>query len=137
VSLDDRVNDKYGQRVARITTSLHPATKQAAEVLLDEGERVLAAAGATVERSPRPPDVYWFLQAGTARMVRKASDGVIGADGQAFDVANLYVADGAALPTAGGAPFTLTIMANALRIARGIAARASRGELSTTVPHRP
>jgi len=129
VALDDKLKDKYGQPVARITTSLHPATKQAADVLLDEGERVLAAAGATVERAPRPADVYWFLQAGTARMVRKASDGVIGADGQAFDVGNLYVADGAALPTAGGAPFTLTIMANALRIARGIAARASRGEL--------
>jgi choline dehydrogenase-like flavoprotein len=129
VELDDKVKDKHGQPAARITTSLHPATLQAAEILRDEGERVLAAAGATVERPPRAPDVYWFLQAGTARMVAKPSDGVIGADGQAFDVKNLYVADGAALPSGGGAPFTLTIMANALRIARGIAVRASRGEL--------
>ena len=129
VALDDKIKDKFGQRVARLTTALHPASKLASELLTSEGEKVLAAAGATIERAPRDPDVYWFLQAGTARMVKKASDGVIGADGQAFDVPNLYVADGAALPTAGGAPFTLTIMANALRIARGIAARASRGEL--------
>jgi choline dehydrogenase-like flavoprotein len=99
------------------------------ELLTGEGERVLAAAGATVQRSPRPAEVYWFLQAGTARMVKRASDGVVGADGQAFDMPNLYVADGSALPSAGGAPFTLTIMANALRIARGISARAARREL--------
>jgi len=129
VTLEPATKDKYGQPVAKITTSLHPATKKAAELLRDEAERVLVAAGATIERPPREPEVYWFLQAGTARMARSAKDGVIGADGQAFDVKNLYVADGAALPTAGGAPFTLTIMANALRIARGVAARASRGEL--------
>jgi len=129
VALDEHTKDTYGQPVAKITTSLHPATKRASEVLLGEGERMLAAAGATIERSPHPPDVYWFLQAGTARMVARARDGVVGADGQAFDVPNLYVADGSALPSAGGAPFTLTIMANALRIARGILARATRKDL--------
>ncbi len=129
VELDGSVKDRFGQPVAKVTTALHPATRRAAELLRDEGERVLTAAGATIERPPRDPEVYWFLQAGTARMAAKASDGVIGPDGQTFDVKNLYVADGGALPSAGGAPFTLTIMANALRIARGIAARASRGEL--------
>ena len=129
VALDDRVKDRFGQPVARITTSLHPATKQASDVLVAEGERVLAAAGATIERAPRGADVYWFLQAGTARMAARERDGVTGADGQAFDVPNLYIADGSALPSAGGAPFTLTIMANALRIARGILVRAQRNEL--------
>ncbi len=129
VELDANVKDRYGQRVAKITTALHPATRRAVELLRDEGERVLTAAGATIERPPSEPEVYWFLQAGTARMAKTANDGVVGADGQAFDVRNLYVADGAALPSAGGAPFTLTIMANALRIARGIVSRATRGEL--------
>jgi choline dehydrogenase-like flavoprotein len=124
VELDDIVKDRFGQRVAKITTALHPATRRAAELLRDEGERVLLAAGAKIERPPRDPEVYWFLQAGTARMATRAGDGVVGPDGQAFDVKDLYVADGAALPSAGGAPFTLTIMANALRIARGIIARA-------------
>jgi choline dehydrogenase-like flavoprotein len=129
VSLDDKLRDKFGQPAARITTSLHAATRRAAEVLRDEGERVLAATGAAIERPPGEPDVYWVLQAGTARMAAHAKDGVVGPDGHAFDVPNLYVADGSPLPTAGGAPFTLTIMANALRIARGLIARGSRGEL--------
>ena len=129
VSLDAAIKDKFGQPVAKITTALHLATRRASELLRDEGERVLRAAGATIERPPGDPSVYWFLQAGTARMAKTASEGVVGPDGQTFDVKNLYVADGSALPSAGGAPFTLTIMANALRIARGIAARASRGEL--------
>ncbi len=129
VTLDPKVKDRFGQAVARIATAVHPATRTASELLLAEGERVLAAAGATVERPPAGPGVYWFLQAGTARMAARASDGVVGADGQTFDVPNLYVADGSPLPSAGGAPFTLTIMANALRIARGIAARGARGDL--------
>ncbi|HUQ07506.1 MAG TPA: GMC oxidoreductase [Kofleriaceae bacterium] len=65
---------------------------------------------------------YWYLQAGTARMARTDADGVVGPDGQAFEHPGLYVADGAALPSTGGAPFTLTITANALRIAQKLAA---------------
>jgi len=129
VALDASKKDTYGQPVAVVTTSLHPATRRASELLREEGERVLTAAGAAIERPPHDPDVYWFLQAGTARMATAERDGASGPDGQLFGARNVYVADGAALPSGGGAPFTLTIMANALRIARGIAARASRGEL--------
>ena len=84
VELDGSVKDRFGQPVAKITTALHPATRRAAELLRDEGERVLVAAGAKIERPPRDPEVYWFLQAGTARMAAKASDGVVGPVGSSM-----------------------------------------------------
>jgi choline dehydrogenase-like flavoprotein len=54
---------------------------------------------------------------------------VLDRDCQAHDVRNLYVADASSFPSSGGAPFTLTIMANALRIGASIAVRAKRREL--------
>jgi choline dehydrogenase-like flavoprotein len=73
--------------------------------------------------------VYTVLQAGTARMGKDPARSVLNADGEAHDVKNLFVSDGAALPSAGAAPYTLTIMANALRIGEAIVARGKRGEL--------
>jgi choline dehydrogenase-like flavoprotein len=43
--------------------------------------------------------------------------------GHLHEVDNLYVTDGASLPTSGGVPNTMTILANALRIAEGVVAR--------------
>lgn len=122
VELDDKTRDPHGLPVARITASLHETTRGYSSELAKRGEEVLAATGATRVTPTVRDGYYWFLQAGTARMAKTDADGVIGADGQSFEHPGLYVADGAALPTTGGAPFTLTIMANALRIAGRIAA---------------
>jgi choline dehydrogenase-like flavoprotein len=62
-------------------------------------------------------------------MGRDPSRSVLDPTGQAHDVKNLIVADSSGFPSAGAAPFTLTIMANALRIAGHIVARGKRGEL--------
>jgi choline dehydrogenase-like flavoprotein len=48
---------------------------------------------------------------------------------RAHEVANLYVTDGSFLPSSGGVPITLTIMANAFRVAERIAARLQAREL--------
>jgi choline dehydrogenase-like flavoprotein len=45
------------------------------------------------------------------------------------DVPNLYVVDGSFMPTSGGAPPTLTILANSFRVADHILERARRGDL--------
>ena len=121
ITLDPTVVDKFGLPVARVEVELHEATKRASKFLLARGRELLEATAPASVATLREHDVYWPLQAGTARMASSAKDGVTNRDGRVFGIANLYVTDGAALPTGGGAPFTLTIMANALRIARGLA----------------
>jgi choline dehydrogenase-like flavoprotein len=62
-------------------------------------------------------------------MGQRASESVLDPTGQAHEVRNLYVADASGFPSAGGAPHTLTIMANALRIADQIVKRGRASEL--------
>jgi choline dehydrogenase-like flavoprotein len=45
-------------------------------------------------------------------------------DGHVHGIDNLFVTDGGALPTSGAVPSTLTILANAYRIAERITAHA-------------
>jgi choline dehydrogenase-like flavoprotein len=54
---------------------------------------------------------------GTCRMGTSADHAVVDADGQAFDLRGLYVADGSVLPTSLGVNPQLSIMAMATRIA--------------------
>ncbi len=55
---------------------------------------------------------------GTCRMAHSAEAGVLDADGEAWDLKELFVADGSVVPTSLGVNPQLTIMALALRIAR-------------------
>ena len=135
VTLDPGVKDGQGLPVARITAALHPASRAASDFLSARGRAVLEAAGArSIEDDlPRSPlgraRAYPFLQAGTARMGARASDSVLDPTGQAHEVRNLYVADASGFPSAGGAPHTLTIMANALRVTDQIVKRGRAWEL--------
>lgn len=54
---------------------------------------------------------------GTCRMGNSADDAVIDAQGKSFDVPNLYISDNSVFPSSLTVNPTLTIMANALRIA--------------------
>jgi choline dehydrogenase-like flavoprotein len=64
---------------------------------------------------------YTAHLAGTARMGTDPRTSVCAPSGRLHDVENVYVADASTFPTFPGFNPTLTIMANALRIARGIA----------------
>jgi long-chain-alcohol oxidase len=64
-----------------------------------------------------------FHLMGTARMGRSREDSVCDSSGEAWDVKNLYVVDGAVLPTGLGVNPMVTIEAAAHKIARGMAAR--------------
>jgi choline dehydrogenase-like flavoprotein len=55
-------------------------------------------------------------------MGHNPDESVVNADGRAHEVDNLYVCDGSTFPTASGVNPTLTIMANAWRIADRIIA---------------
>ena len=61
-----------------------------------------------------------ILQGGTCRFSESEKDGVTSPRGNVHGFDNLYVTDGGALPSSGTAPSTMTIVANALRIADGI-----------------
>jgi choline dehydrogenase-like flavoprotein len=129
VSLDPDHRDPHGVPVARVAAAVHPASLAASDFLLERGTAILRAAGAHEVKPSDEPRTYWNLQAGTARMGRDPSRSVVDPTGQAHEVRNLYVADSSAFPSGGAAPFTLTIMANACRVAGHIVARGARGDL--------
>jgi len=60
---------------------------------------------------------------GSCRMADTADDGVADADGEVFEHPGLYVSDGAAIPSSLAVNTSLTILANAERIAAGILER--------------
>jgi choline dehydrogenase-like flavoprotein len=129
VTLDPDTKDRFGLPAARIELGLHPASLAASDFLAARGREILEACSPRNVGSYPSDRMYTMLQAGTARMAKRREEGVLDATGRAHDVPNLYVADASGFPSSGGAPFTLTIMANALRVASGIVTRASRGEL--------
>ncbi len=88
----------------------------------------------------RPGDfeVSAFHPLGTCRMGTDPARSCVGPDGEAHDVAGLFVADGSVIPSSLGANPQLTIMALALRTAEALDARldklagsASRAEADT------
>jgi choline dehydrogenase-like flavoprotein len=129
MTLDPEVKDRFGLHVVRLKLGLHPHSAASSDYLLRRGREVLDAAGAKAQGSASEDRMYLVLQAGAARMGRDRARSVVDPSGQAHEVKNLYVADASGFCSSGGAPFTLTIMANALRVGVGIAERARRHEL--------
>ncbi|MEM7351591.1 MAG: GMC oxidoreductase, partial [Acidobacteriota bacterium] len=70
-----------------------------------------------------------YLVHGTCRAGHDPATSVVDATCRTHEVDNLYVVDGSFMPTSGGAPPTLTILANAFRTADQIIRRARMGEL--------
>ena len=64
-----------------------------------------------------------FHQMGTAAMAADRGRGVVGEDGQSFEIPGLYVADASAFPAPSGVNPMVTIMAIADHVAHGIAER--------------
>lgn len=124
VDLDDSVTDAWGLPVARITLAPHDNDLKMGRYLIDRAADVLDAAGAkTVHR------IYadritgnCSHQHGTTRMGDDPETSVLDRWCRAHEVENLYAVDGGPFPTATGANPTLTIMANAWRVAERIAA---------------
>lgn len=130
VTLDPEVTDHNDLPAARITLARHEADVEVARHLVDRGLEVLEAAGCSSPRGVAIGQATQILQGGTCRFGASIDEAVLDRDCQAFDVPNLFVTDGAFMPTSGAVPITLTIMANAARVARRIIERSQRGELT-------
>jgi choline dehydrogenase-like flavoprotein len=126
IDLDPRIRDFHGFPAARITYSPHQHEK-AAIILL--GARLEAwhaavrgAVGAALVPNPLINEGASESAhlAGTARMGIDPEKSVCDASGRLHEVGNVYVADASTFPTFPGFNPTNTIMANALRVSRGI-----------------
>jgi choline dehydrogenase-like flavoprotein len=123
VDLDPRVKDRWGAPVARMTVTPHPKNREATELIARKAMELMKALG--------PDDAYVstrqsetkFLQGGTCRFGDDPAASVLDRDCCAHEVRNLYVTDGSFMPTSGGVPPTMTILANAFRVAERIARR--------------
>lgn len=105
--------DGLGLPVPRITFSFCDNDRKLSNHALRFMQTMLEAAGAR--------DIFQTSGSahlmGGCRMGFSAEDGVVNGDGRAFGCPNLWIADGSVMPTSGGVNPSMTIMANATRIA--------------------
>jgi choline dehydrogenase-like flavoprotein len=93
--------------------------RERGRALAREMRRILRRAGAVVCSSRSfPSREHVAHQCGTLRSGRDPKHAVVDADCRMFDWRNLFVVDGSVLPTSMGVGPSLTIVANALRVAR-------------------
>jgi choline dehydrogenase-like flavoprotein len=125
VELDDRVQDAWGLPVARITNKIHENDLKMGRWVIDHNAEILEAAGAIKIYRVYPQRITGNCshQHGTTRMGNDPKTSVLNKWCQAHDIDNLFVVDGGPFPTGTGANPTLTIMANAWRVADFIADR--------------
>jgi choline dehydrogenase-like flavoprotein len=123
VDLDDKVKDAWGLPVARITNKIHENDLKMGRWVIDHNAEILDAAGAKKVYRVYIDRITGNCshQHGTTRMGDDPESSVLNKWCQAHEVDNLFVVDGGPFPTATGANPTLTIMANAWRVADYIA----------------
>jgi len=123
IDLDDTVTDAWNLPVARVTLTPHANDLAMGKFLIDRNAEILEAAGATSVQKVYIDRVTGNCshQHGTVRMGDDPSSSVLDRWCAAHEVPNLYCVDGGPFPTATGANPTLTIMANAWRVAERIA----------------
>jgi choline dehydrogenase-like flavoprotein len=123
VDLDDTVTDAWGLPVARVTLKPHENDLAMGRFLIDRNAEILEAAGANKIYRVYIDRVTGNCshQHGTTRMGDDPATSVLDRNCRAHEVDNLFVVDGGSFPTATGANPTLTIMANAWRVAEHIA----------------
>jgi enediyne biosynthesis protein E9 len=81
--------------------------------------------GQEIDRTgqPKPDSFSTMHQTGSCRMADSPSTGVVDPAGEVFGSPGLYVSDGASIPGSLAVNVSLTILANAERIAAGVLAR--------------
>lgn len=128
VELDDTVKDAWGLPVARITVKPHDNDLAMSRWVVDRCAEILEAAGAKQVWRAYVQRITGNCshQHGTTRMGNDAATSVVDKYCKAHEVDNLYVADGGPFPNSTGANPTLTIMANAWRVAEHIATTRGR-----------
>jgi choline dehydrogenase-like flavoprotein len=115
VRLDPSRTDRFGRPVARIEHRYTPRDLLARRVLGDRAAEVLCEAGSAFTLRVAVPTFSHGV--GTVRMGEDPERFPLAPDGRFRGVANLRVTDGSIFPTAGAVNPSLSISANALRIA--------------------
>ncbi len=123
VTLDPNVKDKWGLPAARVRVDFHPRNLKVGWYLAEKGARVLKEMGAEDVVSFAVGSPPTNLQAGGCCFGKDPKTSVLDPDCRAHEAENLFVTDGSFMPTAGSAPYTFTIYANALRVAERIVAQ--------------
>ncbi|HRQ95767.1 MAG TPA: GMC family oxidoreductase [Candidatus Accumulibacter phosphatis] len=135
IELHPSISDKWGRRVAYIRKTWHSHDVHLMNVFAEQCRRILAFGGDGGKGQFPVSEfgaIYMAANArarianhilGGMRFGSDAADSVLDPNCRAWQFDNLYVTDGAFMPTSGGANPTLTIQANALRVADQLLAR--------------
>ncbi|OAI10331.1 FAD-dependent oxidoreductase [Methylomonas lenta] len=129
IELHPNVKDKWNRPVAYIIKDWHSHDRYLMNILAEQCAKVLrfgcdggigqypieGQGGVYMAENARARIANHIL--GGARFGTDRNDSVLDANCRAWDFDNLYVTDGAFMPTSGGANPTLTIQANSFRIA--------------------
>jgi choline dehydrogenase-like flavoprotein len=114
VSLAER-NDAFDLPVAAVRHEYTVADVRRRDALVREARRILRRAGGLVGKL-RLIDSFSHA-VGTARFARTPEEGALSPECRVWAFPNLFVVDGSFMPTSGGVNPSLTITANAFRVA--------------------
>ena len=138
IDLDPEVVDRHGLPAPRITHNQHPNDLAMHQWYTERFLEIADAAGAVEKWVPdaantnlgeeraRPGSSHFH---GTCRMGDTPATSVVDRWCRTHDVENLWLVDGSFFPTSGGYNPTLTILANAYRVADHFVAEAKRQNL--------
>ena len=123
------MRDKWGRPVAYVIKDWHSHDQALMDTLADQCGEILRRGGEGVQFSGRGLGRRRRSRGSpTTCSAARASapirhDSVLDPDCRAWEFENLYVTDGAFMPTSGGANPTLTIQANSLRVGQALLGR--------------
>ncbi|MFL6064699.1 MAG: GMC oxidoreductase [Friedmanniella sp.] len=118
------VRDRWGRPGARLRKSVHPASVEVEHGMAEHGTRWLQAAGARDihrQRGGATATAAGEHSCGTARMSDDPATGATDRHGRLWGSSRVVVCDSSLHPTNGSVNPTLTIVANALRVAEHLA----------------
>lgn len=127
MELDHDTRDQWGLPVARIHLDLPAHHRRAGEWLLQRAAGIFHDLGAEQVINTDIGGTSSYLVHGTCRAGNDPQTSVLNGYCQSHQISNLFVVDGSFMPTSGGAPPTLTILANSLRVGEHIAGRFQNG----------
>jgi choline dehydrogenase-like flavoprotein len=95
--------------------------------MVERGEELLQALGPEEVKLVGNQGETTILQGGTCRFGTDPATSFLDKNCKSHVVKNLYVVDGSFLPSSGGVPITLTIVANSFRVADALVAQLKHG----------
>ncbi|MEM1183244.1 MAG: GMC family oxidoreductase [Acidobacteriota bacterium] len=116
VELDPEVKDVWGLPAARIHLDIPEHHGRCGHWMLERAFESLSNLGAVEFRADAVGGTSSYLVHGTCRAGDDPRTSVLDRWCRSHDVGNLFVVDGSFMPTSGGSPPTLTILANSFRV---------------------